>query len=1656
MAQAKVKAYAQFMDQEEIGFNVPETTTSVPLNEHNRDLATEIANLTREFSDSIGLSRIPIPEPSIFYGDPLKYLEWKTAFEILIERKNIPSNERVFYLKRYLGHPASKVLEGMFMNMSNSSYGKAKQILDDRYGHPFVLQKAFRDKLDKWPKIGKDPVALLEFSDFLKCCLDAIPHVPSLSILNDCVENQKLIAKLPDWVASRWNRIATESLDVHKTFPTFEEFVMFLDKEARIATNPISSPFSLQTSLRRNQEQTLKAKVLATTGHKKEISSYVCEFCEDQEHGIHKCDKFRLLENESKQALIKRKNLCFGCLRKGHQKKNCRRRHTCDICKLRHPTCLHTERLPAERENRPELTSVSSFSVNKGSFQSTSMIVPVWVSNPSTGHEIMTYALLDTQSDTTFILEELVEKLQFDNRQTQKTRLSLSTMTSQNTVIESTKVYGLNVRALNSTESVSVNHAYSRSFIPAERSHIPTKEVTLNWPHLRHLYSCIPSIQACEVGLLIGYNCPQALAPKETVTGKANEPYAIRTILGWSVVGYFEATCPPDKTTTHRIFVKEKPVCTPRDAIRILESDFQHDEESYTKLSHEDMEFIRKLNSGIRQREDQHLEMPLPFMKESPCLPNNRSSASYRLESLKRKFAKDEKYYEDYKRSMEEMLRRGDAELVTTQPTVGREWYIPHHGVYHPKKPDKLRVVFDCSAMHRNASLNQHLLMGPDQLNCLLGVLLRFRRYGVAVMCDIERMFHQFFVPEEDRDYLRFLWWENGMIDSKPLVYRMKVHLFGAASSPGCANFGLKYLALAQKASHPEASAFVYNDFYVDDGLASLTTESDAIKLMQDAKTLCASGGLRLHKFVSNSRDALLSIPESERAAEFKTLDLLKDPLPTVHALGLNWCIQDDKFVFESMKPEGTPTRRSILSTVSSIYDPMGFLAPLTFTGKRILQETCREGVSWDEPLIEESVQEWEKWIQDLQDLNEFSIDRCIIPAPVHQASAIELHHFSDASSRGYGQCSYIRIVHQDGVHCAFILGKSRVAPLRPITIPRLELNAAVLSVKMSLFLRKELGIPIQKEYFWTDSQVVLGYIRNESRRFHVFVANRTKLIRDITEPEQWHYIESQSNPADHASRGLRLSEIANSSWLHGPEFLRSPELHLTSITTDLQPGDPEVRAHTLRAETSTSFELDLSRFSRWTKAVSVVARIQRMANGETGTHTPSAEERIKAERSIIRFMQSNAFPEAFYALRNSSQLPKTNQLYSLDPEIRNGLLCVGGRLGNLQCDVSAELAHPIILPKNNHITDLILSHVHEEVHHQGRGITLMKLRLCGYWIIGAGRKVNQAIRQCVTCRKLRRPTECQKMADLPNDRVEASPPFLYCGMDCFGPFFAKRGRSEVKRYGLIITCMCSRAIHIEMLDDMTSDCLINALRCFIAIRGTVRQLRWDNGSNFIGAKNELQPQFVEDTTKQLAERQCEFVFNAPDASHSGGVWERQIRTVRSILSHIFSACPKPLDDSGLRTVLYEVMAIVNSRPLTVSDLEDPGSIEPLTPNHILTAKSSVPYPPPGEFERADLFLRKRWRKVQFLLEQFWSRWRREYLAQIALRTKWHEPRRNVCVGDVVLVKDATLPRMQWPLARVMEAKPDGDGLVRRVKIKTRTSDALERSVHKLVLLLSC
>ena len=403
----------------------------------------------------------------------------------------------------------------------------------------------------------------------------------------------------------------------------------------------------------------------------------------------------------------------------------------------------------------------------------------------------------------------------------------------------------------------------------------------------------------------------------------------------------------------------------------------------------------------------------------------------------------------------------------------------------------------------------------------------------------------------------------------------------------------------------------------------------------------------------------------------------------------------------------------------------------------------------------------------------------------------------------------------------------------------------------------------------------------------------------------------------------------------------------------------------------------------------------------------------------------------------------------------------MGGRLRKTL--LPQENKHPAILPRKDAIVTRMIRWYHKEIQHLGRTSTVGELRSRGYWLMSANEQVRGVLSRCVPCKKLRGQLTEQKMSDLPESRATDAPPFSYCGCDCFGPFIVKEGRKEMKRYGVVFTCFGCRAIHLETTTNMDTDSFILALRRFLGRRGPVRHIRSDNGGNFLGADNEMVAAMKRIDHQKvkgfLMKNSCDWEWvewerNPPTASHMGGVWERQIRTIRSVLRSLLMEHAARLNDESLRTLLIEVVAIVNSRPLC-TDLISDESIEPLTPNHLLTMKTKAVLPPPGIFQRADVYCRKRWRAVQYLANEFWTRWRKEYILNLQERHKWTATRPNLGVDDMVLVADLDCPRNQWPLGRIVEVYPSDDGLVRKVDVKTASSNApLSRPVAKLVLLL--
>lgn len=535
-------------------------------------------------------------------------------------------------------------------------------------------------------------------------------------------------------------------------------------------------------------------------------------------------------------------------------------------------------------------------------------------------------------------------------------------------------------------------------------------------------------------------------------------------------------------------------------------------------------------------------------------------------------------------------------------------------------------------------------------------------------------MFHQFHVRPEDQGYLRFLWWENGDLESLPSVFRMKIHLFGAASSPSCANFGLKHIATeGQDQVSQDTVKFVRENFYVDDGLVSVTSDAEAIQLIKEARELCSAGKLRLHKFIFNSNNVLKSIPKEERAKSVKDLDMaLGEPLME-RSLGIQWSVFSDDFQFRVTVKECPLTRRGVLSTAASIYDPLGFVAPFILLGKQILQQICQDKVGWDEPLLEEPRTWWESWLQDLQNLSNIKIKRCYIPANFTDVKQYELHHFSDISVTGYGECSYLRAVNANGeVHCLLVMGKARVAPTKVTTITCLELSAAVVAARISVMLE----IDSLQEYFWTDSKAVLGYINNDAKQFHVFVANRIQRIKSITNPEQRQYVKSEDNPADHASSGRMAHQLVSSNWFTGPDFLWEKELPAGSVKVEeVSEDDPELqKAQVLntRAKEERTLLDSLSKFSDWKRVVKAIACLKRHAKQSQGlkpktSEATNVEERQESELFIIKLVQEEAFTSEIKSIKQCKEVrskDKENKLHKQTPFLdEHGVLRVGGCL---------------------------------------------------------------------------------------------------------------------------------------------------------------------------------------------------------------------------------------------------------------------------------------------------------------------------------------------------------------------------------------------------------
>ena len=1421
-------------------------------------------------------------------------------------------------------------------------------------------------------------------------------------------------------------------------------------------------------------------------------------------HSLSKCRGFRLKTLDERKSFLKENSICYKCCTStNHRAKDCKATILCSECKSdRHISALHdgpppwTEKEPVAPEGHggeqaKENSTVTSSSCTEvcgeglhGKSCSKMCLVYVYHKGDPERKKKM-YVMLDDQSNLS-----LARSAFFDTFNIHGTVSPYTLKTCSGTTVTSgRRASDFVIEAANGEVSMALPTLIECNLIPNNREEIPTPEAATHYPHLKAIASKIPPLDpTAEILMLLGRDMIRAHKVRDQCNGPHNAPFAQRLDLGWVIIGdvclrgahkpsvnTFRTSILENGRTSFlkpcesSIHVKER--FTGEHFTQPARDDlgqqlFSHTvEDNKLALSVEDETFLHIMDQGFTKDDSNSWVAPLPFRSPRRHLPNNREQALHRLLSLRRTLKKKPEMKDHYVDFMEKIFSNGHAEPAPPLEPNKECWYLPSFGVYHPQKPGQIRIVFDSSAQYKNISLNDVLLRGPDLNNSLIGVLVRFRSEPFAVMADVQQMFHSFMVKEEHRDYLRFLWFKDHQLDGDIVEYRMKVHVFGNCPSPAVAIYGMKRTAVEGEEEYgADARLFIERHFYVDDGLKSFSSATEAIDVLKSAQHMLAQSNLRLHKIVSNDPDVMKAFPGEDLAKELQGLELGQEFPPMQRSLGLGWDLSTDTFRFKVAISEKPFTKRGVLSTINSLYDPLGFAAPVSIQGRSILRDITSHSCDWDTPLPEENQEKWQRWRDSLQDLQELKIPRMYTSLPLSAAQKTEMCIFCDASTKAIGAVAYLRVTDSRGhSDVGFIFGKAKLAPKPDITIPRLELCAAVLAVEVAELLQEELDLTLDDVKFFTDSKVVLGYIFNESRRFYVYVHNRVQRIRQSTLASQWNYVPTDKNPADHATRSLPADQLACSSWLTGPAFLTDArQSQLTEETFSLVDpnSDAELRSEVTACVTSLSdsklFSARFERFSDWRPLLKAVSRLEHIAksfiqgskhsscHGWHMCNTHLSEEQLnQAKGTIIRTVQREVYADEIRCLKEGRPVPKSSPLSKLCPFIGSDhLLRVGGRL--TRADLTSDESHPILIPGKHHVTQLVIRHFHEKVHHQGRHFTEGAVRSAGFWIVGGKRSISSTIFNCVTCRKLRGKQVQQIMADLPVDRLRTDPPFTYVGLDVFGPWSVtsrrtRGGEANAKRWAVIFTCMSTRAIHIEVLESMDTSCFINSLRRFLAIRGPVKQFRSDCGTNFVGACKELQISKKGCDNKQiesyLTDQGCQWLFNPPHASHMGGTWERMIGVARRILdAMLLEHGAARLTHEVLVTFMAEVTAIVNARPLT-SVSTDPDQPVILTPAMLLTQKIGTPPAPPGQFDSSDL-LRSQWRRVQSLATTFWDRWKKEYMSNLQGRRKWRTESPNIQEGDVVLLKDSQEKRNDWPVGLVTNTFPSQDGKVRKVEVK--------------------
>ncbi|KAL0879304.1 hypothetical protein ABMA27_003083 [Loxostege sticticalis] len=1072
------------------------------------------------------------------------------------------------------------------------------------------------------------------------------------------------------------------------------------------------------------------------------------------------------------------------------------------------------------------------------------------------------------------------------------------------------------------------------------------------------------------------------------------------------------------------------------------------------------------------------LPLKLPLTSVNETLGDSLHLALKRFYNLEARLHKDPVLFDLYKNFIHEYIELDHATKIdinqydlNTDPV----YFLPHHPVVRmDKKTTKCRTVFDGSMKtNKKISLNDILLNGDVVQSELFDILMLFRFEEFVFVTDIKHMFRAVSLNPKYRSLQNILWRESP--EKEVDCIQLNTVTYGLKSSSYLATRCLLELAERYEDQFPKAAFILKKQTYVDDILA---TDSSLTSLIESKEQLCKLldlGGFQLHKWSSNRVEVLHDVPTSKQY--FDEIDLQKN---NVHmkTLGINYDIKADCLLLAAPKNDTIPnTKRSVLSFISKFYDPLGLAGPIVVKAKVIMQKLWQARMDWDSVLHDELQALWHEFYESLAIMKPININRY---TNLQNAQCLQLIGFADASgSSAYGCCVYLRVVDCEGnVKISLLCSKSRVNPLsQQLTVPRLELNAALLLAKLVTRVHKNLSLKatINSTVLYSDSQIVLAWIGTNTAKLNTYVANRVKEISKLTDVFTWAYVNTTDNPADCLSRGVLPHDLEQHHlWWKAPDFLYDRCYAVRENEVPVIDDLPEVKGRSGVSEfssvmvgtntTDTELSLDfLYKYSDISKMQRVLAYILRFCRNA----------RTISNKTLHPFLTSSELNDSLLLILKHEQqiymkddiicLQKKDcvkgSLKALYPFIDDrGLIRVGGRLQNANIPQSQK--HQIVLPRGSLVTKLIIANEHVKNLHAGQRLVLSSLNQ-KYWIVNSLREIKKVIHKCIICFKLKKNVSQQLMGSLPHDRVNVCRPFQKIGIDFAGPITVKQSRirKSVQSTGYIcvIVCFVTKALHLELLSDITTDSFLACFSRFISRRGLPTDVYCDNASTFKCAKTKLDDFYKLQASKEhqtqvqsfSASKGIRFHYIPCYSPVFGGLWESSVKSVKFHLKRVVQRAL--LTYEQLATVLCKIEAVLNSRPL-VPMSNDVNDYSYLSPGHFLigTALNSYPEQDLSNIPENKL---KFWNVCTSMQQSFWKMWHKHYLNLLQYRPKWRDPVPNIEVGSLVILHENNTPPMYWPMARVISVFPGTDNHVRAVEVRTANGRTHTRSVTRLSVL---